>query len=1240
MKQRMRRGDLIAGVVLITVFVMLIAMNSTMIIGLMMSQISESGQTQIGSIRSDFESTLTESESVLTHVASGAEQIMKSGDGIEALDEYIRWQKTVQIENSGGAAFNVYIAGHGWEIIPDFDMPADYHATERSWYAGAAQLGGDIYITEPYIDSMTGNMCFTMSVLLSDGDTVVSIDYTLSRIQQSIRSMGGEDNNTAMIVTADGLIVGYTDMSRAGEELGKSLPDYTDVFESVLARVEESGSFSQRIAGTTGRVFYTKTRNNWYMILFMDIGRLYGVAFRNVLINIIISIALLAFVSVFYVRSSRNRAKAEEALKSREIFVSRLSQKLREPLKNILEHSDAAREKAGSDVETDINEVKASGLRLNEMIEDLGSYSSIISDINRTEQEEKKKKNILTRSIRVTRDIIIAILALVTVISSVFFFRSNDKVVKETISGRMTAALTELKVWETEKKSVLNMFTDVISANPALLDDYESAVEWMDTVVKGYPDISVCYMANPYKEHTVIMNNGWQPDADWKVEEREWYIKTETSPSGYSISAPYFDEQTGGYCITMSKVVYGKNGEYLGVFGLDLYLEELIKVFGGTYSREMYAFTMDSNGDIINHPSPQYQMSGDNIINVRNTVYGELFREPGVSDYQSEVRVMRDYDGRLSLCVLATDAGSGFSVILSADYWSHEFMSVVYSGIFVAIAVILSVIVGILLNTVIKSQARLNKQLEEAVEHANAAGRAKSEFLAQMSHEIRTPINAVIGMDEMIIRETSDEQILDYAQNIKNAGGTLLRLVNSILDFSKIESGKMEIICVRYDTLTLIDDLVNLVQEKAQEKNLELITDIDPNLPKTLFGDDVRVKQVITNILSNAVKYTAKGSVTLRMHAGRTSANSCTLAVSVEDTGIGIKQEDREKLFDSFRRLDERRNRNIEGTGLGMSIVQGLLAMMNSSLNMESEYGKGSKFSFEIEQAVIDSTPIGRYETGETALKQTGGEKRQLKIKGASILAVDDNEMNLKVIRGLLSRSGADVDLCMSGQDCLQMAGAKHYDVILMDHMMPGMDGIETLNALKASDLVKDSAVIALTANAVAGARDEYMKAGFVDYMTKPIDPALLEKLLARYLPQGSCEWTDDGGECRQEEKKSFVEKLSGCGFNVSAAMGYAMDDEEFYLELLNTFLDEKDKKEEQIRKAYSEGRTDDYRIYVHALKSSSRTIGADKLADMALAQENAAKQGDDAAISEGVEPLMSKYSETAHIIREALGGT
>lgn len=417
-------------------------------------------------------------------------------------------------------------------------------------------------------------------------------------------------------------------------------------------------------------------------------------------------------------------------------------------------------------------------------------------------------------------------------------------------------------------------------------------------------------------------------------------------------------------------------------------------------------------------------------------------------------------------------------------------------------------IAAVFLAIVVKRMADRRERAIAISERAVAANEAKSSFLSNMSHEIRTPINAILGMNEMILRESTEASTLTYSQNIKTAGNTLLGIVNDILDFSKIEEGKMNIVPVDYDLLAILKDLVNMIRIKLDAKKLKLILDFDNNTPRLLHGDEIRIKQIITNILTNSAKYTERGNVTFRVSYEKKASepDSVMLNVSVKDTGIGIKPADMDKLFSKFDRIEENRNRNIEGTGLGMSITKELLEMMGSSLHVSSVYGAGSEFSFTIKQTVVSWEPLGNFE--EEAQEESKEEVKEYKQKfeapDANILVVDDNNMNLLVFTRLLKQTKVKIDTAKSGDEAISMIFKKKYDVIFLDHMMPEKDGVQVLKELKEGPVNPnmETPYICLTANAITGARDEYIKAGFDDYLAKPVNPKELEEMLFCHLPK------------------------------------------------------------------------------------------------------------------------------------------
>ena len=432
-------------------------------------------------------------------------------------------------------------------------------------------------------------------------------------------------------------------------------------------------------------------------------------------------------------------------------------------------------------------------------------------------------------------------------------------------------------------------------------------------------------------------------------------------------------------------------------------------------------------------------------------------------------------------------------------------MAFYYTGVTVSLGTILGIGLSFLLIMAIIKTGQDLFSIEKKKQEAVVARDAQAKFLANMSHEIRTPINVIIGMNEMILRENEVQTVEDYAHNIESASNMLLGLINDVLDFSKIESGQLELVEDNYDFAKLVQDEVLLLKARSAGKPLSTKIEIDSQIPSKLFGDELRIKQVLTNLLSNAVKYTRGGSVTLKAFFKQMDEENIELGFSVIDTGIGIKKEDLSKLFDSFKRLELDKNRNVQGTGLGLNIAKQLVELMNGKIIVDSVYGEGSNFTILIPQKVIDKKPVEDWQKSLHVNRTKKVPKKALfTAPEAKILIVDDNTVNLTLMKGLLKRTQIQVDTVKSGKESLEITKDKKYDIIFMDHMMPELDGIETLELLRAEadNPNKDGIVIALTANAIAGCKEMYLSYGFNDYFAKPIQADKLEEMLVEYLPK------------------------------------------------------------------------------------------------------------------------------------------
>ena len=518
-----------------------------------------------------------------------------------------------------------------------------------------------------------------------------------------------------------------------------------------------------------------------------------------------------------------------------------------------------------------------------------------------------------------------------------------------------------------------------------------------------------------------------------------------------------------------------------------------------------------------------------------------------------------------------------------------------------------------------KQLEQKNVELEEAISAVEKAESARDIFLTNMSHELRTPINTILGLNELILRESQEEAIKEYAMDIRQAGNVLLTLVSDILDFTKLEAGQMELMDGIYDISSLLNDLINGISIQLRKKKLDLELDIAQDIPHKLSGDEIHLRQILGNLLSNAVKYTDRGKVTLHLGWKKVSEDEITIDFTVKDTGVGIKEKNISKLFGVFQRMHTITRNQDDRTGLGLAISNRLVDMMGGKLEVQSTPGKGSTFSFSINQKVVDKTPLGDFEKQyNESLHSTRNYKQKFIAPMGRILVVDDNAMNLAVAQGLLKETRLQVDVAGSGGECLELLKRKTYHVICLDHMMPEMDGVETLHAIRAleNNPSANTPVIALTANAVTGAREFYLKEGFQDYLTKPIDADKFESMLIEYLPDNVVYLTQEqnvsgeGQEENEAEISMMESKLSGVGFNVRNGLKYMGNDLALYGKVLQDFHLILREKEDALKDFLKKRDMPGYAIIVHSLKGNARNVGADDLADEAFELEKMSKAG------------------------------
>jgi len=684
-----------------------------------------------------------------------------------------------------------------------------------------------------------------------------------------------------------------------------------------------------------------------------------------------------------------------------------------------------------------------------------------------------------------------------------------------------------------------------------------------------------------------------------------------------------------------------------------------------------FIFTMDldqvrpaSYGDTVKY-TDALAKAGNGYSAVDEVPYSDSW-----GTFYSAYSPVLDSDGNVA-GIIAVD----FSEEWFEDQLSSQTRSTIMSYI---VILILTLLVAALLSLItVRPFVHLQSRLIAEKMRAESANDAKSDFLANMSHEIRTPINAVLGMNEMILREYSHavefrerkpgvereslNNISYYAEDVKKAGHNLLAIVNDILDFSKIEAGRMDISDTPYRLSSLLNDLNNMALFKAQDKGLTFDIEVDETLPDELCGDAVRIRQIFMNILSNSIKYTEKGSIRLIINGTEQEDGTLLLKADVKDTGIGIREEDLGKLFTRFERLEMEHNSTVEGTGLGLIITKRLLDMMGGTIDVESEYGKGSCFSFTVPQLIIAERPIGDIQARfEANNHKSGAYHVSFTAPEASILIVDDTKINLSVAVNLLKETKIHMDTALSGALAVDMAAKKQYDVILMDQRMPEMDGTEALHRIRgtAGGASCQTPIVCLTADAITGARERYISEGFTDYMTKPIEGRSLERLLIKHLPEDKVFINDgrnsaaakpvsDGGPAKvngegsaavndegsSDASSTDFSPLLASGVDIRTGLHYCQDNEALYREILCEYAVSHEEKAESLQDNLEAGSWKDYGVFVHSLKSTSKMIGATQLYEQAARLEAAAGSEDIETIRAEHDSMMSRYEDITHAI-------
>jgi diguanylate cyclase (GGDEF)-like protein len=750
-----RRISNIINIVIATLLLVLFLMNMYQMFTQLQEQAKEAGVSQLQSVSYELERTISEASSLTMEIAIKAREVL---DDRNELIDYLIKQKAEIIKTDTGA-FNVYAAGSDWFFIPDFAAPEDYVAQDRTWYKGAVRSGGRVYISSPYQDAMTGDICYTVSVMLGDGKSVVAVDYTMDTVQAYVEQIRDQKSKRVVIVTDDGIIAGSSDEGMIGEQLTTGVPEYAGIWSLARARKDyvtariQDGILHENL-------FATKSGDDWIMIVSVSDWELYKSSYIQLIVTVLLLLAFIITTVLTAILARRNQKREGEDVLQRK------------------EYSDSEKRKEGRGV-------------------------------------NKRYRNL-----------ILAFMIVVMLISLYSIFSATYRWGNAQMKSEAERYENTLQEWIETQKSILDMFVSAISSNPEMLENYEETIAYLDGITEQFPEISVTYLANPDLQPTVFMNNGWMPEPDLVIEDRPWYAGAIMSKTGWSMTAPYYDTQTESYCVTISKQVHdARNGKFLGVFGIDFYMDKLIDILGASYSNNGYAFLVDVEGYIVNHPYGRYQMSPDSKTNVLELPYGKI------SKNVEDTKLIRDYDGSLMILLARVNETSQFSVYVLTRALLIYGRVILYGIICLAAFLLCIVMIYRLLSGMITWQDEVNRKLEKAAHTDAMTGLLnKASTEEAIGEAVKNASGALMLIDLDSFKLVNDLYSHEMGDRILVRFANLIQSVIRDNDISGRIGGDEFIIFLE----GLLD--VKTIEKKVDFLNTEII-----RTAKELMGEDMEI---------------------------------------------------------------------------------------------------------------------------------------------------------------------------------------------------------------------------------------------------------------------------------------------------------------------------------------------------------------------------------------------------------------